>query len=79
MAALKSINKYASAPLAPNELPVGALMLVEIGGQVYRIAASDVGGGPALPAWVTSMPTTDPEVAGAIWADGSSLKVSAGA
>lgn len=30
MAKLKSINKYASAPLAPNPLPAGALMLVEI-------------------------------------------------
>lgn len=52
MAMLKSINKYASAPLAPTELPANALMLVEIDGQVYRIDPADLAtaaGGLAIP------------------------------
>lgn len=44
MAMLKSINRYSSAPLAPSPLPAGALMLVEINGQVFRVAA-----GPSVP------------------------------
>lgn len=74
MAKLKSINKYASAPLAPNPLPAGALMLVEIDGNVYRIAPSAVGGA-ALPDWVTNMPTTAGD-SGTVYNDNGVLKVS---
>lgn len=82
MALLKSINRYSAAPLAPAELPENALMLVEIDGRVFRIAASDVGGGGGepveLPGWVTEMPTADPEVAGQVYASGDTLLVSEG-
>lgn len=76
MAKLKSINKYASAPLAPNPLPAGALMLVEIDGNVYRINPSAVGGGgAALPDWVTNMPTAAGD-SGTVYNDNGVLKVS---
>jgi len=74
MAKLKSINKYASAPLAPNPLPAGALMLVEIDGNVYRIDPSAVGGA-ALPDWVANMPTEAGD-SGTVYNDNGVLKVS---
>lgn len=80
MAHLKSINKYASAPAWNGELPAEALVLVEVGGKVYKLPTSELGGeGAPLPGWVTDMPTSDPEVDGQVYASGDTLLVSAGA
>lgn len=74
MAMLKSINKYESAPTAPAELPAGALLLVEIDGRVYRLAAADLavsaGGGNLIN---VTVPTSAP-AAGGVWLDGTTLK-----
>lgn len=79
MAMLKSLNKIGSAPPAPGPLPDTALILVEINGQVYKVAASALAGGEVeLPGWVENMPTSDPEVAGQVYAAGDTLMVSEG-
>lgn len=65
---LKSINKYATAPLAPTTLPAGALMLVEIGGQVFRQPATGLSG-------LSNLPTTVGAAAvGQVWSDNGVLK-----
>jgi hypothetical protein len=76
VAHLKTINKYATAPAAPAELPAGALMLVEIDGKVYRVAASALAGAAGGGNLVTvDVPTTAGATAvGGVWLDGTTLK-----
>jgi hypothetical protein len=38
MAKLNSLNKIASAPPSPDDVPEEALFLIEIEGQVYKIS-----------------------------------------
>lgn len=75
MAMLKSINKYASAPLAPDPLPAGSLLLVEVNGQVFRLPAETLAVTDSLGNLATlSVPTTEPEE-GEVWLDSGVLKV----